>query len=266
MEPASEIVLIDRVRVLLDLLGDRLAGRGYSVTRLTDPGEADAAARAMATEPPAAVVVDLELSEEKTNGLDAMIAFDRWCPESPMLLFTQGDHRSENLVAVAWEAIQPAGAVSKSSSAENLLDAIDAVVATGTATVDPALRHLLPPRRSPRRPATSYARLVPHGGHAKIWRVLFELDRPPSYRVLAEHAGLAVNTVRAYRDDLRMELALHGLGNPTLAEMHEFARTVRPLLSPAVEERLAVTSGVGAEDARPACSPGDERREEKGAP
>ena len=262
----SQIVLIDRARALVELLGEELTARGYSVTRLTDPSDADAAAHEMADEPPAAIVVDLELPDAQPNGLDAMIAFDRWCPESPMLLVTHGDRRSERLIAVAWDAIGAAGAISKASSSRKLLEAIESVVATGTAKVDPALRHVVPARRSHRLTAASYRRLVPHGGHAKMWKALLDSDRPPSYREVAERTGLAISTVRSYRDDLRLELALHGLGSPSLVEMHEFARTVRPLLRPAIENRLPATRGDRlAEAHRGTIRASNERSEGRGA-
>ena len=263
----SKIVLIDREQVLVELLGNQLSCRGYSVTTLTDASAADLTAREMVHEPPAVIVVDLEFPDSRQNGLDALVAFDRWCPESPVLLFTNGDHRSAHLIAAAWEAIGPVGAISKGSPSERLLDAIESVLATGSATIDPSLRQFVPVRRSSRRTAASYSRLVPHGGHAKMWRALLELESPPSYREVAEHAGLAVSTVRTYRDDLKLELEVHGVGSPSLVEMYQFAQAVRPLLRPVVDSRLQVEMPNRISQNQHSLLPdGDGRSPAKGAP
>jgi hypothetical protein len=115
---------------------------------------------------------------------------------------------------------------------------IEAVLRRGSAPIDPVIRPRLPAERSTWRSIEGYSRLIPHAGHAKLWRALIELEAEPSYRDLAKASGLSVNTVRNYRDQLLGELRLHGLENPTMRQMQVFAARCRPFLEPLIESRL----------------------------
>jgi DNA-binding NarL/FixJ family response regulator len=234
-----ELVIVDHVTTTLDLLTEKLGGNpDWSVLPISDPRDAMACAESRSSAPPDAVVVDFLDPRHKCNGLDIMLAFSRWCPESAIVVYTEGSPSAISLLAIAWEAIRPASAVSKLSPVAILHETIDCVLQHGSAEVDPVLRSLLPRERSPWRTVDGYRRLVPHAGHAKVWLALIESDGPPTYKQIAESASLSVNTVRSYREGLVAELRLHGLPSPTIRQLHEFAQLIRPLLSPVLVEHL----------------------------
>ncbi len=234
-----DLVIADRSAALVELLGKHLAGLGFVVDATSDPAEAIAFARNRSQNPPDMVLVDLLFPQETSNGLDVLMAFKKWCPESTLVIYTSATHHEAPLLRAAWESIGAMSVLSKLAPVSTLVETVDRILESGLAEVDPQLQALLPAKRSPWRTVDSYRRLVPHAGHAKLWRSLLEHCTAPSYRLIAEGSNLSVNTIRNYRHDLLAELRLHGLDNPTMQEMHEFAHTVRPLLSPVLIDHLA---------------------------
>lgn len=239
---ASErsLYVVDDARTLTELMDTRLAAAGYAVTCEDDPSAAVDAIAAMAADGdgPDLALVDLSFPHHKLNGLDVLMAFARSGLTTRLVVYTQGDRWAGDLLALAWEAFGPATCVSKLSSFDVLVSTLDRVAVDGSAPNDPSLAVYLPAERSPWRTLEGYTRLVPHGGHAKMWSALFDAPEPPTYRELGDATGLAVNTLRNYREDLVGELELHGERSWTLQEIHHFACTRRPLLQPAVDDKL----------------------------
>ncbi|MGF1598147.1 MAG: hypothetical protein ACFCVK_14650 [Acidimicrobiales bacterium] len=233
----TELVLIDNAGTLADLLAERLHDQGRGAVALTTPEQALDEARKRHQEPPDAVIVDPEVWAGATSGLDSAVHFLRWCPESCLVFFVQTDAngRPSPVVRTAWDALRPRTAVAKSSPLNLLLATLEAVVDGRAAEVDPCLRPWLTTAHVPGGEGPPLARFVRHGGHAKLWRALLAFDEPPSYRQVADHGHLSVNTVRAYRDDLLDALGSAGLARPTMADMHHFAHGVRPLLAPLIK-------------------------------
>lgn len=236
---AGNLTVIDPSAALVELLTARFEADGHQVTGCTDPAEAVRRAEVSSTTPPDLIVVEASFPRSELNGLDVMLSFGRWCPETAMLIYTNGAGDSAKVLTVAWESVRPAAAVSKLSPLSLLVETVDAILRTGRAPSDPSLSPLLPSDRSPWRTADGYSRLVPHAGHAKLWRALLSSTRPPSYKEIAAASRLSTNTIRNYRDDLLGELRLHGLDNPTMRQIHEFAHSIRPLIQPVLDERLA---------------------------
>ncbi len=238
----TSILIVDDSEMLTELLGQRLTERGYDVTITIDPTVAVDRIESMTDErtAPDIALVDLSFPQHDLNGLDVLMAFHRQGASTDLVVYTQGDHAISETLALAWEAFTPTCCVSKLSPFEHLASTLAAVAAGRTPPNDPTLAPYLPPERSPWRSTEAYARLVPHGGHAKMWQGLLDTDKPPTYRQLSEHTGLAVNTLRNYREDLVGELELQGWSDHTLRSMHEFAASRRPLLAPFVAGKLAV--------------------------
>jgi hypothetical protein len=127
--------------------------------------------------------------------------------------------------------------ISKSAPLAYQMSAIEQVVSRGTAPVDPAIQPLLPAQRSPLRTEAAFGALVQHAGHIKLWRALLATDEP-TYKGLADAAGLKLNTVKNYRAQVLPELEVHGLRDPSLREMGEFAKRCRSFLVPFLEPGL----------------------------
>ena len=200
------------------------------------------AATFIATPPPLGewqlALVDLSFPQSEVDGLDILLHLQRNSPGTLRVLFTQGDDFVSEQLRDAWEAVPLATVLSKSMPMADLAKVIVQVVRTGSAPIDPVIRPLLPDERSPWRSAESYARLIQHAGHAKLWRALIQFDGEPSYRDLSRATGLSVNTVRNYREQLLGELRLHGLESPTMRVMQTFACRCRSFLAPLIAERL----------------------------
>ncbi len=105
----------------------------------------------------------------------------------------------------------------------------------GTAPIDPAIQPLIPSNRNPWRTPDTFATLVQHAGHAKLWTALIQSDNDPTYRSIAASAGLKLNTIKNYRAQLLGELALHGLTDASLVQMRAFALRCRAFLQPYID-------------------------------
>lgn len=240
----TTLLLVDdtatNAELFADLIKERLGWLVVVSTRAADvnPTLLDATRFQIA-------VVDLSFPRETLTGLDVLLAIRRCQPDTSLVVLTQGDDWVADLLRDAWEALELASVISKASPIASQLATLRQVVETGSAPPDPELRPWLPAQRSPWRAANQYGRLVPHAGVAKLWRALMEAPQEQSYGELARTTGLKLNTLKNYRAQVVNELALHGLDDPSLREMHQFARRCRPLLQPFVDQRL---------DTKPAAS------------
>jgi DNA-binding NarL/FixJ family response regulator len=233
----TRLLLVDDTSAITDLLAGRLrTDLGYEVDVFQT---VDAYLAAIG--PPDGwdiAIVDLSFNQSVLNGADVLLDLNARFPETRRVLNTQGDDWVRDLLRDVWEAIPLASVLGKTMPTNEFLRSIELVLRDGSAPVDPVIRPLLPEQRSPWRRLDSYARLVQHAGHAKLWRVLIASEAEPSYRDLAIATGLSVNTVRNYRDQLLGELRLHGLDNPTMRAMQLFAKRCRPFLQPFIAARL----------------------------
>ena len=181
-------------------------------------------------------IVDLSFPQEQGTGLDALAEIHLACPSAKLAIITQGDLWVAQVLRDAWELLPIATVISKSAPLAYQLGAIESVVATGSAPVDPAVQTLLPASRPPLRTLSSFASLVHHGGHAKLWTALLSAS-DPSYKEVADRSGLKLNTVKNYRAQLLPDLIMHGLNDPTLRQMRDFAIRCRPFLTPYLDLR-----------------------------
>lgn len=232
-----QVLLVDDATSLTELFADVLTTRkGWEVTVL---GRADAVTAALVeAQTFHLAVVDLSFPGERATGLDVLLTVHHHSPATRLAVLTQGDDWVADLLRVAWEALPLATALSKTSPLDQQLAQLNQVLELGAAPPDPVLRPWLPAERSPWRSADGFGRLVPHLGHAKLWRALIDSSDEPSYQSLSIGTGLRMNTLKNYRAQLRGELALHGLNDPTMREMHAFAHRCRPLLEPHIAARF----------------------------
>lgn len=229
------LLLVDDAAALTELFADAIRSRlGYEVTVCVALADVE---EQMATIPDLTLaLVDLSFPQEDGSGLDALVEIHRDRPDALLALITQGDEWVARVLRDAWELLPIATVISKSAPLQYQLDAIRRTVASGSAPVDPAIQPLLPARKSPYRTPASFASLVQHAGHAKLWRALIAID-DPTYKELADESGLKLNTVKNYRAQLVFELGTHGLSDPSLKEMGEFARRCRSFLQPYIQDR-----------------------------
>lgn len=183
-------------------------------------------------------IVDLSFPQERCTGLDALAEIHRRSPDTKLALYTQGDDWVAETLRDAWELLPIATVISKTAPLEYQLAAIQSVVETGSAPPDPAVQPLLPANRPEWRTPERFAKLIQHQGHAKVWSVLINDPDVATYKSVAAQTGLKLNTVKNYRSQLLSELNLHGLSDPTLREMQDFARRCRAFLRPFVDEAL----------------------------
>ena len=184
-------------------------------------------------------LVDLSFpGQGLTSGADALMVLHRHAPGTLLVVLTQGDGSVTDLLRDVWDVFPLAGVLSKAGSLSEQLESIGRILYGTHPIVDSILRMYLPEQRSPWRTLEGFGRLVPHAGHAKVWRALIESPTEPSYNELAARTGLAVNSIRNYRSQLVPELRLHGLIEPSLREMHAFGRRCRPFLWPHIVRRL----------------------------
>lgn len=231
------ILIVDDNPIGAEPVAQAITARlGHEVVLLTEVP--DVTAELLLVLRPELALVDLSFRGTALSGLDALVLLADVSPATRLVLFTQGDDAVAGLMRVAWEALPVASALSKSLPLDLLLDTVERVLDDASAPPDPVLQPLLPATRSPWRVASGFVRLVPHAGHAKLWRALIAAGPDPSYGDLHRLTGLKVNTLRNYREQLLPELALHGLANPTMRQMQSFATCCRPLLEPYIEASL----------------------------
>jgi DNA-binding NarL/FixJ family response regulator len=184
-------------------------------------------------------LVDLSFPEERTNGLDAMLMIHAHHPDTVLAVITQGDAYVSELLRDVWELLPVASVISKSAPLEFQIGQVRDLLETGSAVIDPSVQPMLPSQRSAWRTLDGFARLVPHLGFAKIWEALFVAPEDVTYRFVTDATGLRLNTVKNYRAHLLPELAAHGMRDPSLREMRDFAVRCRPVLARCIADHRA---------------------------
>jgi CheY-like chemotaxis protein len=183
-------------------------------------------------------LVDLSFRNTSSTGLDVLVALKEKNPALTLAIYTQGDDAVADLLEICWHALPLSAALSKSIPLDGLIARIGDLQRIGTCDADPVLTPLLPPERSKFRTTEAFQTLVPHAGHAKLWRALQKSSPELSIGEVAGISGLAVNSVKNYRESLMPGLRLHGLERPSLIAMRNFGIRCRPLLEPFVARKL----------------------------
>ncbi len=181
-------------------------------------------------------LVDLSFPEERTNGLDAMLTIHLAHPSTTLAIITQGDAYVGDLLRDVWELLPVASVISKSAPVDFQIGQVRELLATGSAPIDPSVQPLLPSVRPAWRSIEGFNRLATHMGHAKFWEALFSAQETVTYRDVVEATGLRLNTVKNYRSQLLPELVVHGLNDPSLREMRDFAIRCRPILERVIDD------------------------------
>jgi DNA-binding NarL/FixJ family response regulator len=226
----AHLMLVDDASALAELFAMAIETRlGHSVTVVVSLADVGGALRDI--EKLDLAVVDLSFPQENGTGIDALSEVHRTRPSTRLAIITQGDEWVAQELRDAWELLPIATVISKSAPMNYQLDAIERVLTTGSAPVDPAILPLLPAQKSRYRTVERFAALVQHAGHAKLWSALLTA-KDPTYKQIADLSGLKLNTVKNYRAQLLPELAIQGLADPTLRQMQDFARRCRPFLQP----------------------------------
>ncbi len=231
----TQLLLVDDASALAELFAEAIQTKlGYAVAvavsladvgdRLTEIDQLDLA------------IVDLSFPQENGTGIDALAQINQARPAAKLAIITQGDAWVAHILRDAWELLPITTVISKSAPLSYQLDAIASIINTGGAPMDPAIQTLLPANRTPHRNAASFSSLVQHAGHVKLWRALL-LARESTYKEVADLSGLKLNTVKNYRAQLLPDLTIHGLKDPTLRQMRDFAMRCRPFLTPFLEAR-----------------------------
>ena len=232
----ANILLVDDAAALAELFGRAIETElGHAVVTVVSLADVEGALRDSNTFDLA--LVDLSFPQERGTGLDALAAVHRHSSRTTLAIITQGDEWVAALLRDAWDLLPIATVISKSAPLAYQLGAITQVLQTGTAPPDPAIRPLLPETRDPRRTADQFGRLVQHAGHAKLWTSLRNV-RDPSYKAISDDSGLKLNTLKNYRAQLVDELRVHGLRDPSLRDMQQFAIRCWPFLQPAIDHVL----------------------------
>jgi DNA-binding NarL/FixJ family response regulator len=181
-------------------------------------------------------LIDLSFPRDSRSGFDALAMIHLRHPQVRLGIITQGDRWVAEILRSAWEFLPITTVISKSAPLTDQFAAIESVLATGTAAVDPAIRLLLPSGPSGTRSPEDFAQLIQHRGHAKVWKSLLDLgSEEATYRAIAESTGLKLNTIKNYRAQLLEALENHGLPDASLRQMHAFARRCRVFLLPYLE-------------------------------
>jgi CheY-like chemotaxis protein len=181
-------------------------------------------------------LVDLSFPEERANGLDALLTIHAGHPDTTLAVITQGDDYVGELLRDVWELLPIATVISKSAPLTFQVAQVRGLIDDGTAPIDPSVLPMLPATRPAWRTLDGFARLVPHAGFAKFWEALIDAPENVSYRDMVAATGLRVNTIKNYRAHLLGELAIHGLHDPPLREMRNFAVRCRPVLEKCIDD------------------------------
>lgn len=183
-------------------------------------------------------LVDLSFPQEHASGLDALAQIHAASPSTKLAIMTQGDTWVAEILRDAWDLLPIATVISKTAPLVYQFEMVEQVLLHGRADVDPAIQPLLPTRPNPDRTIDRFGKLILHQGHAKVWHVLMDRRFDATYKNVADATGLKLNTVKNYRTQLLNELRVHGLFDPSLREMQDFAWRCRAFLKPHVERSL----------------------------
>ena len=208
---------------------------GFDVRALRAPRELDD--QFVASNTVDMAVVDLWFPGEQLTGADALLRLHFDQPRTKLVVLTDIDDWSIDLLRDTWQVLPLACALSKRTPVGTQLAALAQVAAVGYAPVDDVLSPLLPQQKSPWRTLDGFSRLVQHRGHAKMWQALLACGPAAEYQDLAAHSGLRLNALRNYRAQLLPELSLHGLHNPPMRDLYHFVVRCRPFLAPFVEAK-----------------------------
>lgn len=185
-------------------------------------------------------LVDLSFPQEHASGLDALAEIHSMSPGTKLTIMTQGDAWVGEILRDAWDLLPIATVISKTAPLSYQFEMVEQVLLHGRTDVDPAIKPLLPSRPNPNRTIERFSDLIQHQGHAKVWNVLMDRRFDATYKNVADATGLKLNTVKNYRTQLLNELRLHGLEDPSLREMQDFAWRCRAFLKPHVDRSLGV--------------------------
>jgi CheY-like chemotaxis protein len=233
----ASILLVDDAAALAELFGRAIESElGHTVHTVVALAEVATAVAAVGTIDLA--LVDLSFPQERGTGIEALVRVHQHSAATKLAIITQGDEWVAEILRDAWELLPITTVISKSAPLQYQLDAIAQVLSTGSAPPDPAIQPLLPTTRNPLRTPERFSRLVQHAGHAKLWTSLLAVD-DATYKAIADHSGLKLNTLKNYRTQLVDELADHGLHDPSLREMQRFALRCWPFLQPSVDAAMA---------------------------
>jgi DNA-binding NarL/FixJ family response regulator len=226
----AHLLLVDDASALAELFAEAIEQRlGHQVGVAVSLAGVEEALAGIETLDLA--IIDLSFPQENGTGIDALAEVHRCRPDAKLAIITQGDDWVAQTLRDAWELLPITTVISKSAPLAFQLAAIEQVITTGSAPVDPAIRPLLPSTKSGYRTIARFGALVQHAGHAKLWSALLAAP-DPTYKQIADLSGLKLNTVKNYRAQLLPELTVHGLNDPTLRQMQEFARRCQSFLLP----------------------------------
>jgi len=235
----SKILLVEDMPALAELFAEAVEKRlGHDVTVCIAVVDVELA---LTMGPFDMAIVDLSFKQESATGLDALVEIQQSSPDTMLAIMTIGDSHVAGVLRDACDLLDIRTVISKTAPLDYQLQMIDQVLADGYAPFDPAIQSVLPATRNRVRTPERFARLIQHQGHAKVWRVLMNHDFDATYKNLAEVTGLKLNTVKNYRTQLLPELKVHGLHDPSLREMQDFAWRCRAFLRPYVDASLPAT-------------------------
>lgn len=232
----STILLVEDMPALAELFAEAVEKRlGHTVTVCIAVVDVELA---LQQGPFDLAIVDLSFKQEAATGLDALVEISEASPDTRLAIMTIGDTHVAGVLRDACDLLDIRTVISKTAPLDYQLQMIDQVLDTGSAPYDPAIQAVLPAARNRNRTPDRFARLIQHQGHAKVWRVLMNHDFDATYKNLADITGLKLNTVKNYRTQLLPELKVHGLDDPSLREMQDFAWRCRAFLRPHVDAAL----------------------------
>jgi DNA-binding NarL/FixJ family response regulator len=181
-------------------------------------------------------LIDVSVPASAMGGLEGLNILRLQSPSTRLVLMTKLRLSDAHILRDACELFPIVTVVSKHSSISRQIDTIRQVIASGIAPSDPSF--VTGVRSEPdKRSIADFTLLVGHVGHAKLWTALFA-DPDPTYRSLADSAGLKPNTIRNYRAQLLPELERHGLREPSMRDIAAFAQRCRPLIMPNVQRAI----------------------------
>ena len=232
----SSLLLVEDAAALAELFAEVLRARqGYDVQTCVAVEDVE---EMLDLGPYDLAIGDLSFPQEQATGLDAHVEIHAADPETKLAIMTQGDGWVGDLLRDAWDLLPIAAIISKTAPLNYQLTMITDVLDGAPVAIDPAIQPLIPSNRNPLRTPERFGRLIQHQGHAKVWNVLMRRDLEATYKQVADATGLKLNTVKNYRTQLLPELQVHGLDDPSLRQMQEFAWRCRAFLRPHVERAL----------------------------
>lgn len=239
----TRVLLIDDAAAVVELFSERLAERfGLDVDVCVAVSDVELR---LQDGPYDLALVDLSFPQEQASGLDALAEIHFASPQTILVIMTQGDAWVGEVLRDAWDLLPIATVISKTAPLDYQFSMIDQVLRMGVAEPDPAIQPLLPRHPNRARTVDSFARLILHQGHAKVWHVLMDRRFEATYKNVADATGLKLNTIKNYRTQLLPELRVHGLVDPSLREMQEFAWRCRAFLRHHVDQSLTRPGGSG---------------------